>query len=303
MEVACSSKEKDDDTPASQRVGPLAGVDKNYWKDARHGTRQAWASQPQRNRSTMRASDRPRNKESDPPMDKQHPQQQWQQAVSSYAQAINRFVSQGQAQGWDDLQEPQAPPTEHLLPAWQAALQAINQPGVSDAQRQAFREAWPPAHQPLLPLLEQHGQAIGTLLLLDDGSLLARIGTPFDRGQVVRIDGYSVTPVIGVEHFGRCPQRRYFALANAEGIRVTDGWGGPQVARFAWPNGLEGCLPATRSSRSTCRQRRPRSRRSPMANGCCWSAAKACSCWPPLAPPGYCPMSKRSCKTWLKAST
>lgn len=176
-------------------------------------------------------------------MDKQHPQQQWQQAVSSYAQAINRFVSQGQAQGWDDLQEPQAPPTEHLLPAWQAALQAINQPGVSDAQRQAFRQAWPPAHQPLLPLLEQHGQAIANVLLLDDGSLLARIGTPFGRGQVVRIDGYSVTPVIGVEHFGRCPQRRYFALANAEGIRVTDGWGGPQVARFAWPNGLEG-LPA-----------------------------------------------------------
>lgn len=176
-------------------------------------------------------------------MDKQHAQQQWQQAVSAYAQAINHYVAQGRAHGWDNLEEPSAPNTEHLLPAWQAALQAINQPGIDERQRQAFRAAWPPAHQPLLPLLEQHGQGIANVLLLDDGSLLARIGMPYEKGQVVRIEGRSVTPVIGVEHFGRCPQRRYFALANAECVRITDGWGGPQVARLAWPHGLEG-LPA-----------------------------------------------------------
>ncbi|CAM4084087.1 hypothetical protein CCOS865_02613 [Pseudomonas reidholzensis] len=176
-------------------------------------------------------------------MDKQHAQQQWQQAVSAYAQAINHYVAQGRAHGWDNLEEPAAPTTEHLLPAWQAALQAINQPGIDEPQCQAFRAAWPPAHQPLLPLLEQHGQGIANVLLLDDGSLLARIGMPYDKGQVVRIEGRSVTPVIGVEHFGRCPQRRYFALANAECVRITDGWGGPQVARLAWPHGLEGLPP------------------------------------------------------------
>ncbi|NIF28447.1 hypothetical protein F3J44_18945 [Pantoea sp. Tr-811] len=173
-------------------------------------------------------------------MDKQHPQQQWQQAVTAYAQAINRYVAHGQAQGWDDLEEPQHPPTEHLLGAWQSALEAINRPGVDDAQRQAFRQAWPPAHLPLVPLLDNHGQGIASLLLLDDGSLLARIGMPYEKGQVVRIGQQGVTPVIGIEHFGRCPQRRYFALANAEGVRVTDGWGGPQVARLHWPSGLEG---------------------------------------------------------------
>lgn len=173
-------------------------------------------------------------------MDKQHAQQQWQQAVIAYAKAINHYVAQGRTQGWDNLEEPVAPATEHLLPAWQAALQAINQPYVDEQQRRAFRSDWPPAHLPLVPLLEQHGQGIASVLMLDDGSLLARIGMPHEKGQVVRIDGRTVTPVIGVEHFGRCPQRRYFALANAEGIRVTDGWGGPQVARMAWPHGLEG---------------------------------------------------------------
>ena len=34
-------------------------------------------------------------------MDKQHPQQQWQQAVIAYAQAVNDYVAQGRAHGWD----------------------------------------------------------------------------------------------------------------------------------------------------------------------------------------------------------
>ncbi|MEN5139804.1 hypothetical protein [Pseudomonas juntendi] len=176
-------------------------------------------------------------------MDKQHPQQQWQQAVTAYALAVNDYVAQGRTQGWDNLAEPQVPATEHLLEAWLAALQEANRAGVDEQKRLAFREAWPPAHQPLLPLLDEHGQGIGNVLLLDDGSLMARIGMPYDKGQVVRIDRHGVTPVIGIEHFGRCPARRYFALANAEGVRVTDGWGGPQVQRLAWPTGLEG-LPA-----------------------------------------------------------
>jgi len=176
-------------------------------------------------------------------MDKQHPQQQWQQAVTAYAQAVNDYVAQGRAQGWDNLEEPQVPATEHLLDAWLAALQAANRPGFDEQQRLAFREAWPPAHQPLVPLLDEHGQGIGNVLLLDDSSLLARIGMPYDKGQVVHIDRHGVTPVIGVEYFGRCPARRYFALGNAEGVRVTDGWGGAQVQRLAWPTGLEG-LPA-----------------------------------------------------------
>lgn len=183
------------------------------------------------------------NKEPDPLMDQQHTQQQWQQAVIAYAQAVNDYVAQGRAQGWDDLEEPLPQATEHLLDAWLQALQAANRPGVEASEQQAFREAWPPAHHPLLPLIKEHGQGIGNVLLLEDGSLLARIGMPHDKGQVVRIDNLGVTPVIGVDHFGRCPARRYFALANAEGIRVTDGWGGPQVLRLSWPTGLEGLPP------------------------------------------------------------
>jgi hypothetical protein len=83
-------------------------------------------------------------------------------------------------------------------------------------------------------------QCVSYVLLLNDGSLLARTGRPGETGQVLRIDRHGVVPVIGLAHFGRCPQHRYFALANADGVRVTDGWGGPHVARLRWPSGLEG---------------------------------------------------------------
>jgi hypothetical protein len=82
-------------------------------------------------------------------------------------------------------------------------------------------------------------QCLSSVLRLDDGSLLARFGMPGEKGQVLRIDRHGMVPVIGLTHFGRCPQRRYFALANADGVRITDGWDGPQMTRLAWPTGLE----------------------------------------------------------------
>ncbi|SDI16072.1 PQQ-like domain-containing protein [Pseudomonas flavescens] len=168
------------------------------------------------------------------------PQQQWQAAVLDYARQVNRYVEQGQSQGWDGLEEPQLAATEHLLPALLEALQAANETNADDASHATLRTDWPPAHLPLVPLLDEQAQAISALALLDDGSLLARIGSSYERGRLVRIQGDQWHEVIGIDFFGRCPARRYFALARASGISVHDGWDGPQVARFDWPTGLEG---------------------------------------------------------------
>ncbi|PNG30050.1 hypothetical protein [Pseudomonas protegens] len=163
------------------------------------------------------------------------PQQQWQQAVLTYARDINHYVETGIREGWKGLKEPNMPDTEHLLQDWQAALEASNQAPHDEAARQAFRQDWPPAHFPLTPRLESQGRMIPTLALLPDGSLLARIGAPYEAGFVVHIDDARIQPLEQVECFGMCPQRRYFAWGRADGIQVTDGWNGPQVASFPWP--------------------------------------------------------------------
>lgn len=175
--------------------------------------------------------------DSSPPLS---PQQQWHRAVMIYAKGVNRYVEAGNREGWKGLKEPYMPRTEKLLEAWQAALEESNRGGHDPARRAAFRQDWPPAHFPLSPLLDQQGQMIPALALLDDGSLLARIGAPYQAGSVVHIaDGQSQV-LEQVEFFGVCPQRRYFAWGRAEGIQVTDGWNGPQVASLAWPDPLAG---------------------------------------------------------------
>ncbi|UCJ14959.1 PQQ-like beta-propeller repeat protein [Pseudomonas sp. MM211] len=168
------------------------------------------------------------------------PQQQWQAAVLDYARQVNRYVEQGLSQGWDGLKEPQLVATEHLLPALLEALQAANETNADDASHANFRTDWPPAHLPLVPLLDEQAQAISALALLEDGSLLARVGSAYERGRLVHIHGNQWHDVIGIDFFGRCPARRYFAFSKASGISVHDGWAGPQVAQFAWPTGLEG---------------------------------------------------------------
>ena len=139
------------------------------------------------------------------------PQQQWQQAVLTYARDINHYVETGTREGWKGLKEPNMPDTEHLLQDWQAALEASNQAPHDEAARQAFRQDWPPAHFPLTPRLESQGRMIPTLAQLPDGSLLARIGAPYEAGFVVHIDDARIQTLEQVECFGMCPQRRYFA--------------------------------------------------------------------------------------------
>ena len=176
------------------------------------------------------------------------PQRAWKIAVLRYAKAINDYVHAGKEKGWDTAgDEPKMLQIKKSLEPFLTALKAVNQPGVSSEERAAFRDDWPPAHEPLISHLQQNGQSIDTLFILNDGSILARIGSSYEDGHVVHIQGDSVVRVDNVEYIGRCPARRYFAVARASGVQVTDGWQGPVVALCPWPSGREG-LPAAAES-------------------------------------------------------
>jgi len=94
-----------------------------------------------------------------------------------------------------------------------------------------------------LNLLDENGQSIPTILILEDGSILAQIGNSYDEGHVVRIQDRDVTTIPDTQFIGRSPDRRYFAIARQEGVQVLDGWNGPEVALCPWPTGQEN-LPA-----------------------------------------------------------
>ncbi len=170
-------------------------------------------------------------------MNQDEAQSLWQHRVLDYAEEINRYVATGLAKGWDEAGDaPEFANSDDLLPALLASLREAN----ASSERKDIRAQWPLAHEPLMPLLEENAQSIAAVLALRDGGILVRLGATYEPGKVLHIDGDTITDIPGVLFFGRCPRRRFFAVAREQGVEVTDGWQGPRVAWCPWPTGQEG---------------------------------------------------------------
>ncbi len=168
---------------------------------------------------------------------KSRSQKEWKEQTIRYAKAINKFVEVGLKDGWENAgEEPEAQGREEFVPALLDAIRAANQSGELDG----LRDDWPIAHTPLISELEKNGQSIPTVSILDDGRIVARIGTEYQDGYVLEIDGLNTKKVEGVDLFGRSPDRRYFAYTTSSGIKITDGWLGQRVALCPYPLGNEG---------------------------------------------------------------
>ncbi len=164
-------------------------------------------------------------------------QEEWQRKTLDYVAAVNAFITRSLAGSSEATGEaPQPPGRSHLVEDALAAVREANRIG----QLESLRAQWPPAHEPLVEVIEKNGQAIRVLCVLPDKSIVARIGEPDEPGKTIHISGDSVHTLDEVGFFGRSPNRRYFAIARPDGVAVLDGWDGPQVGMFPWPTGLEG---------------------------------------------------------------
>jgi len=172
-------------------------------------------------------------------MDENVSQQAWKQKTLNYVTHINAFVETGLRDGWDNVgKEPQQPDLKAYVNNVLVELrknQTIQDPD--------FREHWPPAHAPFAAagLLENKSQSLPAITLLEDGTILARVGATYQDGYVVQINGNDCQTLSDVELFGVCPNKRFFANVRSKGhIDVTDGWKGPVVSTLMWPTGFEG---------------------------------------------------------------
>ena len=111
------------------------------------------------------------------------------------------------------------------------ALREANESG----ELARFREQFPPAYFPFRDRLEEGGQAMEPLLLLDNGQILVRASDEAGRIVTYLIENLHVQTLPGVLTFGRSPDRRYFAIARESGITIHRGWDGPVVSTLDWP--------------------------------------------------------------------
>jgi len=164
-------------------------------------------------------------------------QEEWRRKTLAYAKAISAFVEKGENDGWENAGgEPKAPALEHLVPDLLKALKA----GQKSNTKKSISDLWPPAHGPLIdPIIKEKGQSIPVVALLDDGSFIARIGSSYQDGYIVRVNGHNIERVSDVSYFGQGPNKNFFASIKENGVSITDGWQGPQTAFCPWPTGLE----------------------------------------------------------------
>jgi hypothetical protein len=93
-------------------------------------------------------------------------QLEWRDQVLAYAAKINAFAARGLSAGWDKAgPQPLEPKLQHLMRTAVEAIRDANRRGTWST----LREEWPPAHGPLIPWLEEHGQSIPVVHFLDDG--------------------------------------------------------------------------------------------------------------------------------------
>jgi WD40 repeat protein len=167
---------------------------------------------------------------------KKRVQEEYRQKTLSYVQSVNAFIEKGNRLNWENVgEEPKDPGREHLAKAVLSAVRDAN----ADGSIENLRDLWPPAHAPFIPILEEQGQSIPVVCILNDGSIVARIGSNYQPGRTIHIQKDKVVDVPDVGYFGRCPNRRYFGVAQKNGIAILDGWRGPKVAMCPWPKGTE----------------------------------------------------------------
>jgi len=165
------------------------------------------------------------------------PHIEWRDKILAHAARTNEFVACGLSIGWEKAgPAPPEPDLAHLVPNFIEALRESNRRGTFDS----LREDWPPTHAPVIPWLEKHGRSIPLVRFLDDGSLIARIGSHYEESaKTVHIRGDTVLDLPTVGTFGRSPDRKYFAFARASGIEIREGWTGRRTALCPWPRGTE----------------------------------------------------------------
>lgn len=155
----------------------------------------------------------------------------WRKKSEAYVAAVNRFVANGLAKGWEKAGKPPKDNRGDLADSVLAVVKEANRAG----EWRGLREHFPPAHEPFVDKLEKLAIGIEDVLWIDDEHVVARVGPPWAFEAVVEfgIDGsYTATDALAV---GRSPDRRWYAIARERQIEVRDGYRGAARAKLRLP--------------------------------------------------------------------
>ncbi|MGG5210863.1 hypothetical protein ACQWU4_18235 [Chryseobacterium sp. MIQD13] len=157
-------------------------------------------------------------------------QEEWFSKGEQYATEINEMVDFGEKNGWENWKgkEPEDK-RANLAESIFKLLKAANQNGDTEN----FRIFFPPAHTPIIPLLENKSQSIEHLHFISGQKIVFLTGTSYETRQAYLLDHDQVTKLDeNIRAIGKSKQNDVFAIATDTKISFYKGWNGPLINEF-----------------------------------------------------------------------
>ncbi|WP_080776817.1 hypothetical protein [Chryseobacterium phocaeense] len=157
-------------------------------------------------------------------------QEEWFSEGEQYATEINEMVDFGEKNGWENWKgkEPEDK-RAHLAPDIFDLLKSANQNRDTDN----FRVFFPPAHTPIIPLLENRSQSIEHLQFISDQKIVFLTGTSYEQRKAYLLDHDEITELDeNIHAIGKSKQNNVFAIASNHKISLYKGWDGALINEF-----------------------------------------------------------------------
>lgn len=157
-------------------------------------------------------------------------QEEWFSKGEQYAKEINEMVDFGEKNGWENWKGKEPEDTRsHLAESVFELLKIANQNGDTEN----FRAHFPPAHTPIISLLEKRSQSIEQLHFISDEKIIFMTGTSYEKRQAYLLDHDKVTKLDEhIQAVGKSKQNTVFALATPGKISVYKDWNGELINEF-----------------------------------------------------------------------
>lgn len=97
------------------------------------------------------------------------------------------------------------------------------------------RARFDPAHEPFIPSLDTRGRNLPCAIILGPDTFLVRLGTAYQGGDMLHIDGDTIRPLPGILAAAMSPDRSALLIATEAGVEVRPSLDRPASASLAWP--------------------------------------------------------------------
>ena len=116
----------------------------------------------------------------------------------------------------------------------EAVLEEVRRLNREGRWRQA-RAQFDPAHEPFIPSLESRGRNLPCAIIVGPDTFLVRLGTAYEGGDMLRIDGDTVRPLPGLLAAAISADRSVLLIATACGLEIRPELHRAAISRLPWP--------------------------------------------------------------------